>query len=245
MRSGELDSVSGSAREGLHHTTASPDGTVYSVWLDLRARKAQVYGSASFDGGATWKDEQLVYASPDGNVCPCCQPQAAYDARGGLHVMWRNDLDGARDMYLASSKDNGKTFAAAVKLGRDTWPLDACPMDGGGLAGDAEGRVTTVWMRNRSLFRCTPGQPETPLGKGEQGWAAAGPGGVTLVWTVGRMGAVLALPPGAEKPVRLAEHGSDPVVAGAPDGKGPVVAAWEEGHGAARRIRVAVLSPSR
>src|SRR4051812_7410809 len=93
-----LNGVPSSAREGLHHTAAAPDGTFYTVWLDLRARKTQVYGTSSKDGGATWQDEKVIYESPEGSVCQCCQPQAAYDARGVLHVMWRNSLGGARDM---------------------------------------------------------------------------------------------------------------------------------------------------
>src|SRR5262245_41048632 len=83
-----VNSVAGSAREGLHQTAAAPDGTVYCAWLDLRENKTQVYGAASADGGATWQGERLVYASPDGSVCECCQPQAAYDPKGRLHVMW-------------------------------------------------------------------------------------------------------------------------------------------------------------
>jgi hypothetical protein len=113
---------------------AAPDGTVYCVWLDLRNHRTQVYGAASADGGASWQEERLIYESPDGSVCECCQPQTAYDPQGHLYVMWRNQLAGARDMYLAHSEDNGQTFSQAVKLGRGTWPLNACPMDGGGLA---------------------------------------------------------------------------------------------------------------
>jgi BNR repeat-like domain len=174
-----VNRVAGSAREGLHQTAAAPDGTVYCVWLDLREKKTQVYGAASADGGASWQGERLVYASPDGSVCECCQPQAAYDPKGRLHVMWRNHVGGARDLYLASSEDHGKTFGKAVKLGEGTWTLSACPMDGGGLADDAGGGPTTVWMRKKEVFRCTPGEPEVSLGKGEQPWAAPGPGAFT------------------------------------------------------------------
>src|SRR5262249_24079329 len=132
-----VNAVPGSAREGLHAMAAAPDGTVYCVWLDLRAKKSQVYGAASPDGGAGWQNEKLIYESPDGGVCPCCQPSVGYDPRGGLHVMWRNDLNGARDMYLVSSEDGGRTFGPSGKLGQGTWRLKVCPMDGGGLAGDA------------------------------------------------------------------------------------------------------------
>jgi hypothetical protein len=240
-----VNSVPGSAREGLHHTAAAPDGTVYCVWLDLRAGKMQVWGAASADGGASWHGEKLLYRSPEGSVCECCQPQVAYDARGTLLVMWRNHLGGARDMYLLRSPDHGKTLGRAVKLGRGTWPLDACPMDGGGLAGTAGGEVVTVWRRGREVFRCAPGASEVRLGEGEQPWAAAGPGGVYLVWNAARPGPVLALLPGGDGPRRLADSGSDPVVAAPVGGGGPVVAAWEDGPPSRKRIRASVLAPGR
>ena len=155
--------------------------------------------------------------------------------------MWRNDLSGARDMYYCSSKDRGKTFSNAVKLGRGTWPLNACPMDGGSIAGNAEGKVMTIWRRNRELSGALE-KPEVSLGQGEQGWVAAGPGGHYLAWIVERGGPVMALTPVSETPVRVAGHGWDPVIAAPVAGNGPVVMAWEEGQ-IAKRIYAAVLAP--
>jgi hypothetical protein len=119
-----INSVPGAAREGLHHLTASTDGRFYCVWNDLRTtRKMPVFGALSLDG-ASWNHQQAVYTSPDGSICPCCQSLAAFDPQGRLHVMWRNSLAGARDMYLSTSSDGGKTFAAAQKLGLGEWQFD-------------------------------------------------------------------------------------------------------------------------
>ena len=183
----------------------------------------------------------LIYASPDGPVCQCCQPQVTFDPRGGLHVMWRNNVEGNRDLYLANSSDNGRTFSDAMQLGLDHWPLDACPMDGGGLAADADGKVLSVWRRQETVYRCRPGQPEESLGPGSQPWVAAGPGGFYAVWITGRPGNVLALLPDTESPLRLTARGSDPVVVGPVSGKGPIVAAWEEKRDGAGGIRAEVL----
>ena len=239
----QINGVAASAREGLHHTAAALDGSLYCVWLDLRHDKMEVYGAASKDGGASWQGERLVYRSPDGAVCTCCQPQCAYDHAGTLHVMWRNDVGGNRDMYLISSPDNGKSFGKAVKLGKGTWPLDRCPMDGGGLAPTGDGKLVTVWRRDKELFRCVPGQPEKLLGRGEQAWAAAGPDGTYLVWLAERPGAVLALVPGAGRPIQLAKKGRDPVVASSASGAGTAVAAWEDAD--AQGVRLTVLRPAR
>lgn len=239
----KVNRVESSAMEGLHGMAAGPDGSVFVVWNDVRDKKPMcVLGAATRDG-SIWDNECLVYASPEGSICPCCQPTVSYDPKGGLHVMWRNDLGGARDMYLVSSGDGGKTFAKARKLGDGTWDLNTCPMDGGMLAGTADGQIETIWRRKSELFRCTAGRPEVSLGKGEQGWAATGTAGVYLVWITARPGAVMGLAPGAAQPRKLAERGSDPVVAGAPTGKGPVIAAWEEGRGGAMQLRAVVLHP--
>jgi hypothetical protein len=78
-----------------------------------------------------------------------------------------------------------------------------------------------------------------------QGWAAADPRGICLAWISGRPGAVMALLPEAEEPIKLADRGLDPVVAGAIGGKGPIVAAWEERQGSEEQVRVAVIAPAK
>jgi hypothetical protein len=232
----------GSAREGLHDLAAAADGRLYCVWLDLRERKMQVYGALSTDGGATWGEDHLVYQSPEGSVCECCQPSAAFDAGGRLHVLWRNHIAGARDMFLISSGDGGRTFDAARKLGQGAWVLKGCPMDGGGLAADADGNVHTVWRRQQTLYRCADGQQETMLGPGEQARAARGPGGVYLTWIARRPGDLLLLAPTSAQPTVIAGGAVDPAIAASPDGKGPVVLVWEEAGAEGGPLRAKVLA---
>ena len=205
-----VNAVEGSAREGLHGMAAGPEGRVYCTWLDLRNGKMEVYGALSKDGGATWEPDALVYRSPDGSVCECCHPSAAFGPDGTLHVMWRNSLKGARDLYLASSSDGGKTFGAAEKLGRGTWPLRACPMDGGAVAAGPDGRVETVWMRAGAMFAARPGEPERGLGRGVQGWTAFGAEGPYSVWLEKRPGRLLALTREGRSPTILAERAGRP-----------------------------------
>src|SRR5690606_19480837 len=119
-----------SAREGLHALAVGPEGQLYCVWLDLRNNEPEVFGSSSTDGGKTWSPNRLIYRSPDGNVCECCHPSVTFDSKGHLYVMWRNWLDGNRDLYWSLSKDGGRTFSQAKKLGQGHWPLRNSPMDG-------------------------------------------------------------------------------------------------------------------
>ncbi len=138
--------------------------------------------------------------------------------------MWRNDLAGARDMYLMNSKDNGRTFDEPIKLGMGTWPLDVCPMDGGGIAAGSDGYLMTIWRRKDQIFRCLPGVPEIPLGTGMQGCAAAGPRGIYYVWLTGRPGSLQFLSPGQERPSKPSDAKNqivDPVISSSVNGKGP------------------------
>jgi hypothetical protein len=218
-----LNDVAASAREGLHGMAANRDGVLFAAWLDLRAKTTQLYGTVSKDGGATWSPNRLVYTSPDGHICECCHPSVAVAADGTLYAMWRNWLQGSRDMYAGVSRDGGATFQAS-KLGEGTWPLNACPMDGGGLVLDAAGTPVTVWRRIGSVFLDAAGKPESELGKGKDAAIAIDRGGKTYIaWTQGS--AVVAKLPGQATIKTLAPEGGYVSLAGA----GPVYAAWESG----------------
>jgi hypothetical protein len=237
-----VNAADSSAREGLHGMAARPDGTVFVAWLDDRSARKEVYGARSTDSGGTWEPDRLIYRSPDGPICPCCHPSAAFAADGSLAVAWRNDLLGARDMYLARSEDGGRSFAPAVKLGRRSWVLDKCPMDGGAVAFDPEGRPTPVWTRAEQVFLGGPGA-ERLLGDGVQPWAATSKAGVHALWLRRRSGPLRYLAPGADAPTTLDESANDPAVAAGPGGRGPVVAAWERAEGDRTVLVARVLEP--
>jgi BNR repeat-like domain len=224
-----VNDVQGAAREGLHAMAAGPDGQLCCVWLDLRSGKTEIFASVSADQGMTWSKNLRVYRSPSGSVCECCHPSVAYDAEGGIYVMWRNSLDGFRDMYASVSRDAGATFSRARKLGTGTWRLDHCPMDGGALAVTGKNQVTTVWRREKQIFATAGGQ-ERSLGAGEQPWAASNSEGAYLVWISQRQGDLWMLPPTQRAAVKLAEQASDPAVAVPLGRKGPVVVVWESGR---------------
>jgi hypothetical protein len=113
-RAGVINDVPGASREGLHAMAAGPDGSLFAVWLDLRTEGMKLYGARSTDGGVTWSKNVEVYASPDGAICSCCHPGLSIDGRGRISVMWRNVLDGFRDLYVAHS-DDGVRFQAVTK----------------------------------------------------------------------------------------------------------------------------------
>lgn len=159
-----INDVPGSAREGLHAFTATPPGRAMLAWLDLRDKGTRIYTALSRDHGATWSTDYLVYASPSGSVCECCHPSVAIDTNATTAVMFRNNLDGNRDFYVAQSRD-GAVFDPAQKSGVGSWRLDACPMDGGGMV-FRNGSVISVWRRENDIYLATLGKPEARVGAG-------------------------------------------------------------------------------
>ncbi len=173
-----LNSVHGSAREGLHGLAANRKGMIACVWLDLRNARDQkpgteVWMSLSKDNGITWQPDRVVYSNPGGTVCECCHPSVAIDDAGVIHVMFRNAKDGNRDMYLTSTTDDGKTWSDVLKLGKASWKLNACPMDGGDLILKADSSPECVWMRKNEVFVSQSKEPERRLGEGRQPIAAS------------------------------------------------------------------------
>ena len=220
-RAGVINDVAESAREGLHAMTAAPDGTLFAAWLDLRAKGTKLYGAKSTDGGVTWSKNFLVYDSPDGTICQCCHPTLTVDAQGRVHAMWRNVIDGSRDFYETSSAD-GTHFGPARKLGTGTWKLDACPMDGGGLAIGQDGKAISAWRRETDIF-LAEGATEQRVGPGKDVALARNGQGTYLVWT--HEGGIEALTPKSAKPVVLAKVGGFAVLLPLKDGS--VLAAWD------------------
>jgi hypothetical protein len=161
-----LNTAAGSAPEGLASIAADGADNFHAVWLDLRTnRQNQIYYSSFAGSQDVVTTNRIIYASPDGHVCECCRPTVAVKD-GRVAVMFRNWLAGARDMYALSSSDKGRTFSVAQKLGRQTWVLNACPMDGGDVSFDDTGRITTVWRREHSIYLAYPGQPEQLVAEG-------------------------------------------------------------------------------
>jgi len=202
---------------------AGGKGILFASWLDLRGKGTRLYGSTSNNGGATWSPNTLVYESPSGSVCECCHPTAAVDAQGRIFVMFRNSIDGNRDMYLVRSDDGGKTFGAAAKLGAGTWKLNACPMDGGALQVGADGKPLTIWRREGEVYLSTSAHPEQIIGPGRQPVVAAMPGGPILAWTEGKLLKVKA--PGHKDAATLDNDAAFPSIVALP-GAGAALA-WE------------------
>lgn len=210
-----VNDVAASAREGLHSLAAGGRNILFATWLDLREKGTKLYGSVSKDGGRTWSPNRVVYQSPSGSVCECCHPTAVVDSEGVVGVMFRNSMDGNRDMYLVRSGDGGATFGAAAKLGSGSWKLNACPMDGGSIVLGPKDSSVSVWRREGNLY-LSNGSDEELLGPGRQPVIARTPRGIFVVWTEGK--SIRWKKAGEEGLNTLPEEGTFVSIAPLPDG---------------------------
>ena len=210
------------AKEGFIALAA--DGkNAFAVWLDLRGDgHNKIFGARSNDGGKTWSKNNLIYTSPDSTVCECCKPSVVIKAND-IYVMFRNWLNGNRDLYLVHSSDGGNTFDQAQKLGSGNWALNGCPMDGGGIVIDKYGIPQTVWNRKGVIYACEPGKEESELGRGRNCAIESVNGKNVYAWT--ENGEVIIL-----KPQGIKENlgkGSLPVIKSINNEH--IICVWEEG----------------
>jgi hypothetical protein len=218
-----VNDVAAAPREGLHTLAADGHGNLFAAWLDQRGKGTRLYGAWCVDSGVTWSKNVQVYESSEGTICQCCHPTAVFDAAGGLDLMWRNVLDGSRDLYVIHA-DAERRFGQPEKLGLGTWKIDACPMDGGGLV-HAGTKTVAVWRRMEDLFMAEPGRPERKIGEGKDVTMAAAGDRIYAAWI--KAGQLVLWTSGKQETV--ATQAAFPNLTALPGGG--ALLAWEENNG--------------
>jgi hypothetical protein len=138
------------------------ESNLHAIWLDHRGMAANrpangaAHEPGEHDGVAMAQRSALYHASTGRTlpweqeltkgVCYCCKTALAVGPDGALHAAWRHVYAGnLRDMAFATSRDNGRTFSAPVRVNEDGWAINGCPDDGPALAVDARGTVHMAW----------------------------------------------------------------------------------------------------
>ncbi len=179
-----VNDVPGSAPEGLMSIAADEKDNFYAVWLDISdTRRNKICFASTTNQGKTWSKNKVVYQSPDSTVCECCKPSLSV-SKSRVEIMFRNWIDGSRDLYLLSSSDAGGTFKTAIKLGTGTWKLKGCPMDGGGVTINSKNAISTVWRREGNIYFAKPNENEVLIAKGRN-CSIADPDDPIITWNDG------------------------------------------------------------
>ncbi len=132
--------------DGGGTVAADDQGNVYVGWHATQVgtpqgeATRQVWVARSTDDGKTFAREKAAMAKTTG-ACACCGMRGFVDSKGVVHFLYRSVGGGTRDIYMLSSKDQGKSFENALV---QKWKVDKCPMSTEAFAEDKTG-VIAAW----------------------------------------------------------------------------------------------------
>ena len=98
---------------------ADEKGNVAATWLSDK-----LYANFSHDGGKTFTPNAEINSSYD--PCNCCTTRATYSPDGSLAVLYREETNDQRDMYLVIIGKDGREKRTLVS--QTLWKVNACPM---------------------------------------------------------------------------------------------------------------------
>jgi hypothetical protein len=157
--------------------------TVTACWLS-----GKLYANVSHDGGKTFGPK--VEINPAYDPCNCCTTSAVFGADGKLAVLYREETNNERDMYLVLW-DEGHKEVSRPRISTTSWKIDACPMTYYTVSRSGDG-FTAVWPTKGDVYFARldakgnllpPGEIKTPGRSGMRTGMVAldAPGGGTLV----------------------------------------------------------------
>ncbi|MGL4599136.1 MAG: T9SS type A sorting domain-containing protein [Bacteroidia bacterium] len=111
------------------------------------------YYTYSTDGGLTWANEIQASGAAAGVPCECCPP-TILAADSQVFVIYRNNDNNRRNIFVASSMDYGQSFPTATEIDQTNWLINSCP-----TAGPASmfwnDSVVTVWKSQSKVYAGT------------------------------------------------------------------------------------------
>jgi hypothetical protein len=134
-------SLNGRPSEGFS-LAADGAGHVTATWL-----ADKLFVNFSRDGGATFTSNAEL--NPAYDPCNCCTTRAVYGSDGSLAVLYREETNNERDMYVVVVKKDGHQMR--TRISSTLWKVDACPMTYYSLAATNEGYVA-AWPTKGEIY---------------------------------------------------------------------------------------------
>ncbi|MDB5387925.1 MAG: hypothetical protein JWM11_3571 [Planctomycetaceae bacterium] len=131
-------------------------GRVSACWL-----ADKLYANVSLDQGKTFAPTTEI--DPTLNPCNCCTTTATYGADGRLAVLYREETNNERDMFLALW-DQTSNKVTRTRVSSTLWKLDSCPMSYYGIVPNGKGYVAVWPTEGKIYFARLDGQgvPQSP-----------------------------------------------------------------------------------
>jgi hypothetical protein len=137
---------------------ADLQGNVTACWL-----ADKLYANVSHDNGDTFAPDFEL--NPSYNPCNCCTTSATYARDGRVAVLYREETDNERDMYLVLWDERaGRT--TRTRVGRTSWKTDACPMTYYMVSAE-RGDFAAVWPTRGQIYFARLDAKGAPLGPAE------------------------------------------------------------------------------
>jgi hypothetical protein len=119
------------------------NGKVTACWL-----KDKLYANISRDNGKTFDD--YVEIDPSFNPCNCCTTSSVYTADGTLAVLYREETNNERDMFLVSW-DQDRNQVSRTRVSSTLWNIEACPMSYYSISRLQDG-FAAVWPTKDEIY---------------------------------------------------------------------------------------------
>jgi hypothetical protein len=186
--------------DGGGSVAADAIGNVYVAWHGIsesatsgsgkegEARR-QVWMTKSSDNGGFFSTEQTAWTQATG-ACGCCGMKVFAGRQGNVFALYRSATASVhRDIYLLTSKDQGRSFHGSLL---HKWDINACPMSSMDFAENSN-TVIGAWETGGQVYWArvdrAAAQPVAAPGEGKgrkhPRVAVNRAGEVLLVWTEG------------------------------------------------------------
>ncbi len=122
---------------------ADDKGNVTACWLS-----GKLYANVSHDNGNTFASQ--VEIDPTYDPCDCCTTSAVYGTDGKLAVLYREETNNERDMYLILwDQDRGQV--SRTRISSTLWKINVCPMSAFAVTRNKNGFVA-VWPTKDQIY---------------------------------------------------------------------------------------------
>jgi hypothetical protein len=122
---------------------ADDKGNVTACWLS-----GKLYANISHDNGKTFAPR--VEIDPSFDPCDCCTTSAVYGPDGKLAVLYREEANNERDMYLVTW-DQERNQVSRARISATLWKIDTCPMSSYSICRHRDGFIA-VWPTNERIY---------------------------------------------------------------------------------------------
>lgn len=166
---------------GLYYANLVPGGDAFSPVRNISGRPCEGYSLAADDKGrvtACFLADKLyalvssdsgqtfaptVEIDPSFDPCNCCTTNCTYGADGRLAILYREETNNDRDMYLVLW-DQLKNDVKRTRVSTTPWSIDACPMTYYTVVPRGEGYVA-AWPTKGPIYFANlnrEGAPQLP-----------------------------------------------------------------------------------